>query len=136
MAVIDLGDNDWPAQGSAEIVAAVAWAILSSVPALRAAGTAANAKGITGIEVFVDEVVVGAAVILVAARLHRHVNDRDSRLPVFGGVITGLVRYFLNRVRAGLGHLRIIVGPEDARGRILTVDAHRLGESRVAAQAV
>ena len=52
--------------------------------------------------------------ILVGAGLHGHVDQHRARLAEFRRIVAGLKRDFLNRIRAGLGHLGVVIGAEDA----------------------
>ncbi len=54
------------------------------------------------VQIFVHEIFVTGAVILVGAGLHRDVEETATRLSEFRGVVAGLHGHFLNGVRAGL----------------------------------
>ncbi len=55
--------------------------------------------------------------------------DHAAGLSELGGVVAGLIRDFLNGVRVRLSHLSIVVSPEDTRGGVLALDAHRFSQS-------
>ena len=56
-----------------------------------------------GIERFVYEVIVRAAVELIGAGSHGDIDVAAAHLPVLRGVIAGLNSDLLNRIHAGLG---------------------------------
>src|SRR5205823_13383645 len=62
----------------------------------------------TYVQVLVGEVVVQAAVILVGAAAHGEVKHAAANLPVLGGEVTGLHRYFLHRLYR---YLRLVRTP-------------------------
>src|SRR6516165_3902303 len=65
-------------------------------------------KGQTGIEGFVDQVNVTAAVELVGAGLHGVVEIPASGLAIFRREVAGLNRNLLDGVHAALADLRIL----------------------------
>ena len=88
-------------------------------------------KGPAGVERFVNEVVVGAAVKLIRSRFHRDVKQAAARLTEFRRVVAGLDGDLLCRLHAGL---RLGDTAEANRGcGILTLDAKR---GRVALQSI
>ena len=115
--VVELGNTDRTTERKSVIVAssALAWIVR-----YRLAGQ----ERIAGVEDFVDEIVVGAAVIRVGPGPHRDVEQATAHLSVFGREVTGLNRGLLDRIDARLGLLR------DARGTgvgsVLTFDAEGL----------
>ena len=66
--------------------------------------------------------------VLVRARLHRHIEVAAAGLAELRCIVAGLNRYFLNRVDAGLGNLGLLF--PDTIGGVLTFDANRLGIGR------
>jgi len=60
-------------------------------------------EGRAGVEVFVDEVVVAAAVKLVGAGLHGEVEESAAGLPKLRRVVAGLKCDLLDRLDAGFG---------------------------------
>ena len=98
VAVVDFRNRDRPAYRESIIVAAhgVADVLARFIRALRA-GIGERQAGVQG---FVHEIVVGAAVQLIGARLHGVVDCAAANLAVLRGKITGLDIYLLDGIHA------------------------------------
>src|SRR4029079_4284701 len=66
---------------------------------------------LVGVQRLIRPVVVGAAVILIAAALGDHVYHRSTGGPILRGEVAGLNRHFLKRVDGGL---RLHLGAQEA----------------------
>jgi hypothetical protein len=65
--------------------------------------------------------------VLIRAGLHVEVNHHGAYGSIFGSVVAGLERDFLDCVCAGLGARA--VGRQDVLGRVLALDAYRFGSA-------
>src|SRR5215510_8327125 len=79
----------------------------------------------TGIERFVDEIIVNTAIERVRSRLHRHIEQTTARLTEFSREVAGLNCDFLNGFDTLLCLDDLTVA--DRSCGILAVDAHRRG---------
>ena len=91
MSVVDFRDAERAADGEPEIV-------VSRAGAQQGAVLSCVGVGASGIESFIGEVLVAAAVILVGAGSRRDVNEATCHLPEFGGEVTALQRHLLEGV--------------------------------------
>src|SRR5439155_22152798 len=95
VAVIDTGNPYRTTHAETVIVAPLAGTQQMSIPVVG--------EGSAGVETFIDQVVVAAAVKLVRARLHGEVKQTPASLPEFRSIVAGLNRNLLDRLDAGLG---------------------------------
>src|SRR5581483_6169467 len=107
-SVIEFRDDHRTAEGAAEIVAAVARPKFAPAPAEDTAGAAANAERVSRVQILIDEILEPATVILIRSRLHGHVDDHAPSLSELGGIVTGLVADFLDRIHIRLRHARVL----------------------------
>src|SRR5262249_30228744 len=121
--VVQFGDTNRTAQSAAEIMAPVKRAVLAPISAIVTTGTAANTERVSRVQILIDEILEPAAVILIRPRLHGHVDDHAPALSELGGVVTGLVADFLNRIHIGLRHAGVLGQIENAVAGVLTLNA-------------
>ena len=79
---------------------------------------------LTRVQHFVQEIIVGASVELVAARFHGEIEQASAHLPVFGGEVAGLNGDFLDRVDTRLGQPPEAAPAQITVARVLAINPH------------
>ena len=104
---IDFWNRDWPAQREPEIILA------------KLGRSKRLVEIIPGVQIFVAQKIIGAAVQRTAARLRVHQNGARSAASVLRAIVRGQNLQFVDRVQAGINHQRALAavnaGVQDVR---------------------